>query len=342
MTAFEENEVSVTAAGGTEIAKRMLEKRLDPELLKHFQIVSSRVRDLDESKIRIYWAHDLPGDPECAFLSDHNLRSRFHKLVFVSDWQYQAFRVVHKLPWSRTSTVIVSGVDTIDARLDQKSREEIHLYYASTPNRGLEILLAVFERLAQKWPQARLHVHSSFKIYGWEDHDKSFEPLYDRARAHPQVTYHGLTSHDDLAEAIKGYHILAYPCTWQETSCRVLIEAMSGLCMPVHPNLGALPETSGGLTLMYDGDSDPNTHAQEFHSALDAAVSHVAAWQKGDAHGLDSRLALVKAYSDTKHSSDLVTKQWDVLLRNLLAAYPTEESRRSPKAMFYYDTSEAQ
>lgn len=51
---FEENEISKNANGGTEIAKRTLQELIDPELKKHFQIISSRVRELDESKIRVF------------------------------------------------------------------------------------------------------------------------------------------------------------------------------------------------------------------------------------------------------------------------------------------------
>jgi hypothetical protein len=39
MTAFEENDVSAKAFGGTELAKRKLAQILDPELLENFQII---------------------------------------------------------------------------------------------------------------------------------------------------------------------------------------------------------------------------------------------------------------------------------------------------------------
>lgn len=342
-SAFEENEVSLNAAGGTEIAKRMLGSRINPELQHHFQIVSSRVRELDPTKIRVYWAHDLPGDPECNFLSDHNARNSFHKIVFGSDWQYQAFRAIRSLPWSRNSIVIPSGIEPSPVSIDEKFEDDtINLYYASTPHRGLEITIAVFERLAGQYPELRLHVHSSFKLYGWEDRDAQFEPLYERCRKHPSVTYHGHTSHQDLLEAIKKYHILAYPCVWQETSCRVLIEAMSALCLPVHSNLAALPETSGGLTMMYDGDQDPSEHASEFHAAMVTAIEHIRLMKKGDSENLKRRLLFNKSYSDTRFGIDVVQKQWEAALNNLLQVYPTPESRKPPEKTFVYDSTRYQ
>lgn len=54
MSMFEENEVSKNAFGGTELAKRKLAAILDPSLLDDFQVICSRPRELDESKIRIF------------------------------------------------------------------------------------------------------------------------------------------------------------------------------------------------------------------------------------------------------------------------------------------------
>ena len=89
---FEENEISANANGGTEIAKRKLAQIIDPELLDNFQIVSSRIRDLDPTKIRLFWAHDLPEDPESKKFQDKQFQDSFHKYVFISDWQYQRYQ----------------------------------------------------------------------------------------------------------------------------------------------------------------------------------------------------------------------------------------------------------
>ena len=94
------DELSKNAMGGTELMKYALESRLDKELLDEVQIVCSRVRELDESKLRIFWAHDLPGDPESEFLRDGGW-DKFHRLVFVSNWQMQAYIQAYNIPWSK-------------------------------------------------------------------------------------------------------------------------------------------------------------------------------------------------------------------------------------------------
>ena len=55
-------------------------------------------------------------------------------------------------------------------------------------------------------------------------------------------------------------HILAYPSTWQETSCRVAMEAMSAHCAIVTSNWGALPETCGEYAYMYNYTENKNKH----------------------------------------------------------------------------------
>ena len=118
MIGFEENEISINANGGTELAKRKLANLIDPELLSNFQIVSSRVRELDESKIRIFWAHDLAEDPESKKFQDQSFKNSFHKFVYISDWQYQRYQLVHGIPYDDNDKndfiVIKSGCNATD------------------------------------------------------------------------------------------------------------------------------------------------------------------------------------------------------------------------------------
>ena len=335
---FEENEISKNANGGTEIAKRKLAQIIDPKLLENFQIISSRVRELDFKKIRIFWAHDLPEDPESKKFKNEDFRNSFHKFVFISNWQYQRYQLIHGFPYDNKSIVLESGIEPAFGALntedifDKKDKEKIKLVYTSTPQRGLEILVPVFDKLCEKFDNIHLDVFSSFKIYGWDEADKQFEPLYDRIRNHPNMTYHGFVPNDQLKEHLNKCHIFAYPCTWVETSCRAMLEAMSAGLVCVHPNYGALPETSGSLNIMYHGDQDMNKHAQVFGNHLAAAIDFV----KNNQH--KNIIKFNKTYVDSRYSIDLIKNKWEVMLNDLLKMYPNEESRQKPKEMFVYRT----
>lgn len=331
MKAFEENEVSINANGGTEIAKRKLAQIIDQDLLDNFQIISSREREIKEDKIRVFFAHDLPEDPESAKFRDSDWRDKFHKFVFISNWQFQRYQLMHGLPMDNKCIILESGIEPAPETCLEKPDDLIRLVYTSTPQRGLEILIPIFEYLAQEQKDIHLDVFSSFKIYGWDDYDKQFEPLYKMVREHPQMTYHGFVPNAELKEHLNKSHIFAYPSIWPETSCRAMLEAMSAGLVCVHPNLAALPETSGSLNVMYQIDMvDKNMHGSIFAGNLNAAIELVR--QKKQ----ENMIKFNKTYVDSRYNIDFIKSKWEFMLKDLLRKFPDENSRKFPEAMFTY------
>jgi len=329
---FEENEISQNANGGTEIAKRMLGDIIDPKLLEEFQIICSRQRDFDWEKIRVFWCHDLPEDPEIAKFKDKEFLDSFHKFVFISDWQYQRYQLVHNLPYDNKSIVLESGIEPAPESCLQKDNDTIRLVYTSTPQRGLEILVPVFKYLTERHENIHLDVFSSFKIYGWDEMDKQFESLYDEIREHPNMTYHGFVPNNELKEHLNKSHIFAYPSTWVETSCRAMLEAMSAGLVCVHPNYGALAETSGSLNIMYQGNSDKGKHANVFVNHLNAAIEFV----KSNNH--KDMINFNKTFVDSRYNIQRIKGMWELMMKNLLDEYKEKESRGKPSEVFVYDS----
>lgn len=328
--AFEENEVSKNSQGGTEMVKRGLAERLPAGLADEFQVICSRVRELEEDKIRVYWLHDLPEDPETNHLKEENSRNRFHRLVFCGNWQYNRYRDFLGIPPSKDHIVIETPIDPFKSV--EKKKDKIRMIYTSTPQRGLQLLVPVFKKLAEKYDNIHLDVFSSFKIYGWDEADKNFEPLYDEIREHPQMTYHGFAPNETVREHLLDAHILAYPSIWLECNSRSVIEAMSAGVLCVHPNTGGLPDTAGGMNFMYQADADHNTHANLFYHALEHAISVIHKEET------ESYLKLVKAYADSRYNWTKVAAQWKDLLEGLKQQYPTVESRKLPSQIFTYKT----
>lgn len=330
---METSEQSKNANGGTEISKSLLENNVNKELSQHFQVIPSRVRELDENKIRIYSVHDLSNDPECSHLADATSRNRFHKIIFQSDQQLQDFVTKLKIPLDEKLDVIETPIVPFPS-ISKVFGEKINLVYFSTPQRGLNIVVPVVAKLAETYPNIHLDVFSSFAIYGWPDADKQFEPLYEQIRNHPNMTYHGYTSPEILRTYLNKAHILAYSCVWPETSCRTLIESMSAGLLCVHSNLGALPDTSGHLTSMYQYQDDVNIHARIFFQYLNHAIDNVAKPE------IQNYLKFIKTYADLRFSIDKVSKKWEMIMNDLLLKYPTIESRKLPSPnIIFYDTN---
>jgi UDP-glucose:(glucosyl)LPS alpha-1,2-glucosyltransferase len=328
---IETNELSKNAKGGTELMQHKLAEVIDSSILEQFQIIPSRVRQLDETKIRILWCHDLPGDPESDNAFKKIGHESFHKIVFVSNWQMQAYIQAYNIPWSKC---IVMQNAIVPHKRDWYTKKEgdgtINLIYHTTPHRGLNLLVPVFKKLTEKYPRIHLDVYSSFKVYGWEERDKQFEPLYDEIRNIPQATYHGAVSNEEVKKALDKAHIYAYPSTWLETSCISLIEAMSAGCVCVHPNYGALPETAANWTQMYQWQEDAQKHANMLYSMLDSIIPNFF---------LESTQMMLKgqkSYTDMFYNWDVRAVQWKNLLNGLV-----DLPRELPKAsgtFFTYKT----
>ena len=160
----------------------------------------------------------------------------------------------------------------------------LRLIYHTTPHRGLELLVAVYDQIFKNLQALGIHLHldvfSSFALYGWEQYDKPFEKLFDVCRQHPSIDYHGAVSNDLVRQALQRAHIFAYPSIWQETSCLALIEAMGAGCVCVHSNLAALPETAGGMTVCYPYVPDPTAHARRFAEVLHDVIMSTASTLK--------------------------------------------------------------
>lgn len=307
----EVNELNKNARGGTELMQERLHNALSPELLSKFQIIPSRVREIDPARIPILWLHDLPNDPESQHLSDRELRTRFKKIVAVSDWQMQLYNVVLGLPYSEC-TVIKNAITPIE--IDKKEYDgTVRIIYHTTPHRGLELLVPVFEKLCEFHDNIELDVFSSFSIYGWTERDEPYKPLFERCRNHPKIRYHGAVSNEQIREELKKSHIFAYPSIWPETSCLAAIEAMSAKNLVVCPNYAALPETTAGFANMYQWTENMNDHANRFFAVLDATISDI---KNNGIH--QRRLDFQKDYYDVMYNWNMISQKWEATLNGLL------------------------
>jgi UDP-glucose:(glucosyl)LPS alpha-1,2-glucosyltransferase len=303
------DELSKNAMGGTEMMKYGLQDRINPALLEHFHITASRYRGPAEgNKIELYWLHDLPGDPESEHLANGGW-NKFEKLIFVSNWQFQAYQQYFGLPWYKC-VVLQNAIEPIPFK--EKSKDKIKIIYNTTPHRGLEIIVPVFEKLAERYDNIELDVFSSFKAYGWEERDEPYKELFERCKTHPKINYHGYQPNDIVRNALAEAHIQAYPSIWLETSCMSLMEAMSAGCLCIHPNYGALPETSANWTWMYQWTQDKRDHANAMLNHLAAGIENY--WSDG----VQTRLGGQKSYADVFYSWQYRKQQWDAFLTGIL------------------------
>ena len=253
--------------------------------------------------------------------------------MFVSVTQCQSFIAKFGIPWERT-IVLRNAVDPIVANVDTKEPykegDPINFIYHTTPHRGLALLVPVIARLAEKHPEIHLDVYSSFKLYGWDDRDKAFEPLYDQIREHDNMEYHGMVDNATVREALTKADIFAYPCTWTETSCISLLEAMSAGLICVHPDNGALFETASNWTFMYHFMQDNNAHASHHYQMLNNMIDMI----KENNEAISMKRRGMKTFTDIQYNWEVRTHEWKGFLKSI-EKLPTEIEEESEE-MFSY------
>ena len=304
--------VSKNAIGGTELMRNWLydhmEKR-ESGLLDNFQIISTRVRELEEDKKRILWVHDLANDPEVQHLKEKSSLDRFEKLVFVSHWQQYQFNAYLGIPYDK-GIVIQNAITPIPAHEKPKDGK-INVCYFSTPHRGLEVLLNAWDFMRNTLKEglnAELNVYSSFKIYDRPHLDEQFRHIYKRAKDTESVNYHGTITNDEIREMLPNMHLMAYPSVYEETSCITLMEACSAGCLAVVPSLGALPETRANFPWMYGFEPNVEKHVQVHGHILGRAIEHF--WDED----IQNLLKIQKSYFDMFYNWALRSGQWQQFL----------------------------
>ena len=301
------------AMGGTEMMDLGLKERIDSDLLSHFNIIKSRVRSVSNTKKNILWLHDLWADPEVQHLKNAEDRSRFSKLVFVSNWQLYSYHLALGVPYSE-SIVLRNAIDPIPFK-PKTVDGQIKLIYHTTPHRGLEILVPAYERIAEHFgDKIHLDVFSSFEAYGWKERDKPYEQLFEKCESNPHITYHGYQSNEVVREALQDAHIFAYPSIWQETSCIAAIEALSAGVKIVCPNFAALPETTGGFATMYQWHEDNTQHAHRFMNIIGNTIQQFI---DADIDDVNKELQYMKSWADSMYDWETRKHEWTGLLTAL-------------------------
>lgn len=315
---FGEDEVSSIAMGGTELMKMKLMKTVDHDLLKKHQIIVSRPRDnhFATDKKKILWIHDHHFDTEATKFNDKDYQDRFDYFVFVSYHQMNNFQLLFGLEPEKCVVLKNALTDPIDVNIMEKwkSKNKIDIVYTSTPQRGLSILYEVFKELYEEYGDyIKLHVYSSFDIYGHYQRNTPFEDLYEKCRKHTGIEYYGSVDHASVTEALKATDIWCLPSIWPETSCIAAMEAMSAGNLLVHSCLGALPETTANFSITYPYVRNLNDHAGLLYQHLKDSIDTI----KNNRDSLLNHLIFQKLYADSFYSWDIRAKEWSIFLQSI-------------------------
>jgi len=145
------------------------------------------------------------------------------------------------------------------------------LFYQSSYDRGVDILLNLWPQIKLAFPDATLDI-----CYGWDlfvkaNHNNPERMIWKEKivelMGQVDVTEHGRLGKKELQELRKSCGVLAYPSYFPEISCISVMEAMRDGLVPVTTDIAALKETNDVGVLIKGDIYDPRVQ-QEFLTKL--------------------------------------------------------------------------
>lgn len=191
------------------------------------------------------------------------ISTKLKNIICLSDWHKEVF--LSRFPnFKDITSVHHYGIDKNKFEVDDNiSKQPCSFIYSSFPNRGLLILLKMWDKIKEKIPQATLDIYCD--VYGewvtqnfpeemklitsylWDEN--GIEKYYKKG-----IRYHGWVDKKKLADGWKRADIWFYPCKFEETFCLTALEAASTKTLAITNNLAALSTTVGDRGVVIEGN----------------------------------------------------------------------------------------
>jgi glycosyltransferase involved in cell wall biosynthesis len=185
---------------------------------------------------KVWWCHQATDRP---FVHEgvRIARRAADIVVTLSAFQQQNFMA----ELGMESVVIGYGIwnDELAPIVD---KDPTRLIYTSVPQRGLENIPALFAEIRAEEPEATIAICSSNATWGRPDQDDPFRQLFEILGDTAGVDVLGALPQRELYAQLARASIYLYPCTYVETYCLSMSEAMAHGCLPIVTDIGALPE----------------------------------------------------------------------------------------------------
>ncbi len=288
--------------GGSESQFRLLLKYVPEDMFKGINLILNNTdpKLIDPNRKNILWLHHFVNMSEVQNIKSKDYFDKIDYFIFNSHWNYEKYRYKFNIPESQ-SVVLPNAIEEIDNK--KKPTGKINLIYHTTPWRGLEVLLNVFEKLNFK--DVNLNVCSSTIIYGknfFEISDKKYEKIYQRCRDMKNVNYLGYQKHNELLKLLQKTHIFAYPSCWIETSCISALEAMAAGCQVVTSNLGALYETCSPFGKLVHFNQNLNIFEKSYEIELSNSIKNY--WSVENQKKLENQSQVINQNYNWKNRSN--------------------------------------
>ncbi len=195
-----------------------------------------------EGSVKILWLHDTQKQEDYS----PRVLEAVDRVAVLSGWHRE------NVPWVPDEKIWITrnGIDPEQFR-KVVDRNPLRCVYASSPDRGLDLVLEAWPEIHAAQPRAELHVYYGFTaLY---DAAAAGDPARARFKEHvlgrvealkgKNVVWHGRVDHETLAREFSASGLWLYPTYFTEISCITAMKAQAAGMVPVCTSRAALAET---------------------------------------------------------------------------------------------------
>jgi glycosyltransferase involved in cell wall biosynthesis len=193
-------------------------------------------------KARVFlWLHDVQ---KAEYYTQERI-NKIERIFVLSKWHRTNLESVPEEKFFYTRNGITSSDFT---SLDKIKRNPLKCVYASSPDRGLDVLLEEWTAIKKACPDAHLHVFYGFtetydKLHANNEKMLAYKEHIMKMLKQDGVFYHGKVTHATLHEHFMSAGLWLYPTNFTEISCITAMKAQAAGAIPVCTTVAALDET---------------------------------------------------------------------------------------------------
>lgn len=195
-----------------------------------------------ENSKKYLWLHDVQ---KMEYYTPERI-AKIDKIMVLSKWHRDNLKEIPDDKFFITRNGIVSRDFAMAGTLP---RDPYKCVYASSPDRGLDILLTIWPKIREKVPDAHLHIFYGFtetydKLHANRDRMIQYkEQILKLMNELDGVHYHGKVNHAELHMHLMSSGLWLYPTHFTEISCITAMKAQAAGAVPVTMTIAALDET---------------------------------------------------------------------------------------------------
>jgi GR25 family glycosyltransferase involved in LPS biosynthesis len=232
-------------------------------------IASIKIEYCIISRFSEYIPVSIHGYVENIYLISHDIKfsgniipihPKLKKIFCLSEWHCKLF--LESFPqFNDITKPLHYGIDFTHFFSDTFEKVPYSFIYSSFPNRGLIVVLKMWPRIIERYPQAKLNiftdVNNEWANQFYKEELKEIRNILEEYKQiyKDSVINHGWVSKKILSDYWKQSAIWFYPCKFKETFCLTALEAALTKTLAITNGIAALEDTVGTRGITVPGEN---------------------------------------------------------------------------------------